>query len=76
MRGKICGAIVKFSEIKIDFYYKILANMQENLTFPMEVSLNFYAPFLVHNPLSAPILIEKVNEFKNNKFLFKNMNFS
>lgn len=61
MRTKLVEGIIKFRNIEIDYYYKQLAMMNEGLTFPFEVYLTFYAPFLVHTPVSASILMEKVN---------------
>jgi len=60
MRGKILEGVIKFNDIEIDYYYKMLTMNENYLSLPCEISFNFYAPFLVNNPSSTPLLIEKV----------------
>ena len=66
MRGKVMEGGIKIKEIEIDYYFKLLGLLGENLSLPCEVSFNFYAPFLVNNPSSTPLLIEKVNFLRFN----------
>ena len=65
MRGKIFEGVIKFHEIEIDYYYKMFTIMNDNFNLPCEISFNFYAPFLVNNPSSTPILIENVSFIYN-----------
>ena len=73
MRPKILEGVIKFHEIEIDYYYKMMTIMNENVSFPCEISFSFYAPFLVNNPSSTPVLIEKVNIFL---FILRNFYFN
>ncbi len=69
IRPNILEGVIKFHEIEIDYYYK----MMSNISFPCEISFSFYAPFLVNNPSSTQVLIDKVIIYL---FLLENFFFS